>query len=109
MTCDPFFTISSFADFLVFPIGCHYFFYLEFFLVILGILTWGLYHVEKSASALDADFLSSLGVSSIVVTVLAVFGTFIQNADGMSMVQTDVLLYLLAITVPIIGIWIFRD
>lgn len=102
-------TITGFADLLVWPTGCDYYFYLKIFLGIMAILSWGIYKAEKKFNPYGADFLSCLGVVSIAVTLLGLIGSLITNTAGIPMISAEVLLYLLAIAIPIVLIWIFKD
>lgn len=108
MTCTALFSMESVEDFLVWPITCDYFFYLKIFIGIFIVLAWTLYAVEKKIRT-EAEILSCLGVSSVALIILGLIGTLIENTDGIAMVSTDILLYILAFTIPIILIWIFKD
>lgn len=107
MVCDITFSIETFADLLVWPTQCDFYFYVKFFLALFIILTWTLYKKEKKLRQ-DAEFISCLGVSSLAVLVLSLIGTLIQNSEGLPMVSSPVLLYILAMTIPIVIIWIFK-
>ena len=107
MVCSHILTITNWSDFLVWPVGCDYYFYLKFFLVLFVVLAWGLYKAEKRQKQ-SAEFLSSMGVSSIAIVFLAVICTLIKDSQNIPMVSAEVLLYILAPTIPIILIWIFK-
>ncbi len=107
MVCSSAFQIESVADFLVWPTGCDFYFYLKIFLTILLILTWTLYKHEKKIRQ-NSELLSSLAVSSVAILVLGLIGSLIENSAGIAMISSEVLLLLLAILIPIILIWIFK-
>jgi hypothetical protein len=109
MVCTPIFTINSIADLLVWPTTCDYFFYLKIFLAVFIILAWFLYKTDKKIVPWAADFWSSLSVASIAITMLGIIGTLIANTDGIPMISPEILLIILAITIPIILIWLFKD
>lgn len=108
MVCEMI-TIATISDLLVYPTGCDYYFYLKIFFAIFLVLVWTLYKVEKSVNPQTADLISSLGVSSIAIIILGLIGTLIKSAENIPMIQTDILLYILAVSIPIILIWIFKD
>ena len=108
MVCEAFSAIEGFADFLVWPTGCDYYFYLKIFIGIFIILTWGLYKAEKKMRT-EADFISCLGVSSLAILILGLIGTLIKNSAGIAMIQAEVLLYILAFSIPLLVIWIFKE
>ena len=100
--------IESIADLLVWPITCNYYFWLEIILTLTFLVGWRLYQAEEKRVG-NGDFLSSIAVSSLAFTILAFFGTLIQSTDGIPMIQTDILLYLIAITIPLLIVWIFKS
>jgi hypothetical protein len=108
MTCTAFFSIESISDLLVWPITCDYYFYLKILIGIFIVLTWTLYKIEKKTKT-EAELLSCAGVISIALIIIGLIGTLIQNADGIAMISSEVLLSILAFTIPIILIWIFKD
>ncbi len=107
MVCSAIFSIDSIADLLVWPAGCDFYFYLKIFTGLFIILTWGLYKFEKKHRQ-DSEILSSMGVSSIAIFVLALIGTLIKNSDNIPMISSTVLLIIIAVTIPIILIWMFK-
>ncbi len=109
MVCEFAFTISSFADLLVWPTGCDYYFWLKILFAIMLIVAWTLYKVEKNTIPAGANFLSCLGVSALATLLLGLIGTLITNSANIPMIQPDVLLYILALTIPIILIWFFKS
>ena len=54
-------SIDSIAEFMVWPMGCDYYFYLKIYAAIFIILVWGLYAVEKRINQ-KAEILSVPGV-----------------------------------------------
>ncbi len=108
MTCETLANLQSFGDFLVYPSGCNYWFYLILLLTVGLIIAWTLFKAEEKRVG-KADFISSLAVSSIVITFLGVIGTLIENSDGIPMIQSDVLLILMAINIPLILLWVFKE
>jgi len=109
MVCEQISVINGIADFFVYPTGCDFYFYLKILLVIDFILAWGLYKIEKQTIAGGGDLISCLAVSSIVTVVLGSIGTMVKNTANIPMISTQVLLILIALAVPIILIWIFKD
>jgi hypothetical protein len=108
MTCTAMFSIESVSDFLVWPVTCDYYFYLKIFIAIFIVLTWTLYKIEKKIRT-DAEFISCIGISSIAIIVFGLIGSLIQNTEGIVMISTEILLSILAFTIPIFLIWIFKD
>lgn len=107
MTCEIFSGISSFADFLVWPTSCSYYFWLIIIVTLILLLAWRLFNSEQDRLG-KGDLLSSLAVSSLAFTVLAVFGTLVKSTDGIPMIQSDIMLYLFALTIPLVLLWIFK-
>lgn len=99
--------ITNFADFLVWPTLHFYYFYLVIFLTLIFLLSWRLYKFEESRTG-TGDLISALGTSTVAFSVLGIFGTLIKSTQDIPMIQSDILLYLFAITIPIVLIWIFR-
>jgi len=106
--CNSLTGLTSVGDFLVWPTGCFYYFWLLVLVVIFITLTLILYNREKEDLQAKPDIISSFGVSSLVTFILATIGTLIQNADGIPMVQSDVFLYIFAVTVVFMMIWFFK-
>ena len=107
MVCSAFTGLTTVGDFLVWPTGCNYFFYLVVFATIFITLALILYNQERE-DVIKADAISSLGVSSIVTLVLALIGTLIKNSENIPMVQLDIFLYIFAFTIIFILIWFFK-
>ncbi len=108
MTCSSITGIESFADLLVWPTICNLWFYLPFLLGLLGVLSWRLFKAEDAKTA-KGDFISSLAVSSIATTVIAGLGTLVKNTAGLPMIPEEIILVLLAITIPAVLIWMFKE
>ena len=108
MACTAFSAIETFSDFLVWPTGCSYYFWLIILGALFVIIAWTLFKTEEKRRT-EGDFISAMGVSSIAVTSIGVIGTLIKNGAGIPMIQSDVLLYMVALTVVIVLIWIFKD
>ncbi len=104
MVCAAFTGITTVGDLLVWPTGCYYYFYLVVFATIFITLTLILYNKEKE-EIVKADIISSLGVSSIVVLILALIGTLVKNSADIPMVQQDIFLYIFAFAIVFIAIW----
>lgn len=101
-------TFSGIADFLVWPTACDYYFWMKILITIFIVLVWTLYLIEKKIKP-DVDIWGCLGVSSIATIFLAGIGTLIKNSSDIAMIQTDILIYILAFCIPIILIWIFKE
>lgn len=108
MTCEFPASLESFADWLVWPTACDYYFYLKIIGGLMIILSWVLYKAEEKRTG-SGDFISALGVSSIAMVVLTAIGTLITSSGGIAMIQLPILLYVLAVAIPLILIWIFKD
>ncbi len=108
MTCLSITSIEGFGDFLVWPTGCNYFFYLWIFGALFIILSFGLFKAEEKRKT-EGEMISAMGVSSIAVSIISIIGTLIKNSSGVPMIQADILLYILASTTVIVLIWIFKD
>ena len=107
MTCQAISTLTSIPDLLVFPTTCHYFFWMEILLVLIFLVAWSIFKADEKKSG-KGDFISAGAVSSLAFTILAAFGTVIINSSNVPMIQTDVMMYLLAITIPLNILWIFK-
>lgn len=108
MACEVIIGIESFADFLVYPTTCDYFFYLKILLAIGVIIGWGLFKFDEKRKG-EGDFISALGVTSITITILATIGSLVTNTAGIPMIQSDIVLTLLAISTAVVLLWIFKD
>ena len=108
MACELISGIADFADLVVYPTSCDYFFYLKILGTMMLIVAWILYKEEERRVG-KGDLIPSLAVSSIAFTVLALIGTIVQNSVGIPMIQGDILLYFLALTIVLVLIWIFKD
>lgn len=107
MVCSAFTGITTIGDWLVWPTDCNYYFYLIVLLTIFITLTLILYNREKE-ERIRSDLISCLGVSSVATTILALIGTLIKNSDNIPMVQNDIFLYIFAMTIVFIMIWLFK-
>ncbi len=107
MVCAGFTGITTVGDWLVWPTGCNYYFYLVVFATIFITLTLILYNKERE-EIVKADIISSLGVSSIVTLILALIGTLIRNTANIPVVQQDIFLYIFAFTIVFILLWFFK-
>lgn len=107
MVCAEFTNISNFGDLLIWPTSCNYYIYLVVFATIFITLTLILYNRQKE-SEIKGDLVSSLGVSSIVIILLALIGTLIKNSADIPMVQSDIFLYVFAFGIIFILIWFFK-
>jgi len=72
------------------------------------IVTWTIFKEEERKKG-SGEMISALGVSSIAITSIAGIGTLIKNTDGVSMIQTPIMLYVLAFAIVFILIWMFKD
>ena len=107
MVCTAFTGITNVGDFLVWPTGCNYYFYLVVFATIFITLALILYNKEKE-DIVKPDVISSLGVSAIVTLILALIGTLIKNSADIPMVQQDIFLYIFSFSIIFILIWFFK-
>lgn len=107
MTCEIISDILTFGDLLVWPTTCDYYFWLKLLGAIMFIIGWVLYKAEEKREN-RGDLIGSLAVSSIAIVVLASIGTLIKNTAGIAMIQSEVLLILLAICIPLVLIWNFK-
>lgn len=72
------------------------------------IITWFLFKSEEKKVG-KSDFIAALAVSSIVISILAFIGTLVQDSNNIPMIQTDILLYFIAVTIVLILLWIFKE
>ncbi len=107
MVCAEFTNINTLGDILVWPTICNYWFYLVVFATLFITLTLILYNRERE-EIVKADIISSLGVSSIAIFLLALTGTLVKNSAGIPMVQQDIFLYIFSITLVFVMIWFFK-
>lgn len=108
MVCELPSSLASIADFLVWPTSCDYYFYLKILGTLMIILSFILYKAEENRTG-EGEFISAIGTSSIAIVVLTLVGTLIVDSSGIPMIQLPILLYILAVAIPIILIWIFKD
>ncbi len=108
MVCTPIGSIESVADFLVYPTSCNYFFWLYILGPLFLIVAWILFKAEEDKKG-EGDLTSALGVSSIAITSIGITGSLIKGTTGIPVIQSDILLYILAATVVFVMIWIFKD
>lgn len=108
MVCQPISTIQGLTDYLVWPTGCFYYFWLVIFGVIFAIVSWLLYHDERNRK-LEGDMVSSMGVASIFTFFLSVIASLVKNSDGVPMFQPDLLIIVIAVTIPILIVWHYKD
>ena len=107
MTCEISGALTTFEDFMVGPTLCDYNFYLKIITGLFVILSWGLFKAEEKRTG-EGDLIAALGVSSIAMLFVAIIGTLIKNTEGIPMIQLPILLYVLAVAIPLILIWIFK-
>ncbi len=107
MGCSIPFDINTISDFLVYPTGCFY----SFWLLILGfiwlVLVYSFYEKDEQRKT-EGEMLSSMGVASLAVVALAAWGTFIKNSQDIPMIQNDIFLWILAPTIVFVGLWIYN-
>lgn len=108
MTCEFPASLESFTDLLVWPTLCDYHFYLKIIGTLMIIVSWVLYKAEEKRMG-QGDYISALGVSSIAMVVLTLIGTLVKDSNAIPMIQLPILLYVLAVAIPLILIWIFKD
>lgn len=110
MGCETYLSsLESVSDWLVWPTLCSPFFYLYIITFLWIFLTYGLYKIEKTINVYTADFISSLAASSLAVSFLSAIGTLVKNSNNIPMISSDILLYVIAITIPILVIWFIKD
>ncbi len=108
MACVILTDLQTFGDFLVYPTSCNYYFYLILLGFLMVIISWFLFKSDEKKLG-RSDFIAALSVSSIVISFLAFIGTLIQNSQNIPMIQTDILLYFIAVTIVLVLLWIFKD
>lgn len=95
---------QTIADYLVFPTSCVYSFWGIIFFTLFILLTFILYNKEREIFV-QADLISSAGVSATAVMFLLVVGSLIKSATGIPMIQQDILLTGIAFWIVISAIW----
>lgn len=108
MACEPISSILSFSDLLVWPTTCAYYFYLIILGGVFTIIAWAIFKEEERKRG-SGELISALGITSIAIVSLAGVGTLIKNNAGIPMIQTGIMLYILAFSIVFILIWIFKD
>jgi len=112
MACTEIPPIKSISDLLVFPTECQYYFWLIILGVIFLIVAWTIFKNEEKRKG-EGDMISALATSSLAVTFLGILGTLVKNSDNIPMIQSDgimsPLLIMIAITIVLVLIWIFKD
>lgn len=99
--------INTISDFLVYPTGCFYYFWLLILGFVFLVLTYSFYERDEAKKS-EGEMLSSMGVSSIAITSLALWGTFIKNSQDIAMIQTDIFLWILAPTMIFVSLWLYN-
>ena len=105
--CGTPFVIETLSDFLVSPTQCFYFFWLLILAFLFIFITWTFYSKDEDKQG-RGEMLSSMGVSSIVVTSIALWGTFIESTQGVPMIQDDIFLWILAPTIIFCVLWFYN-
>ena len=105
--CSIAFEIETLADVLVWPTGCFYYFWLLILGFVFLFLTYTFYEKDELKKT-EGEMISSMGVASLVTSMLAVFGTFIANNEGVPMIQTDILLWVIAPTIVLLSVWFYN-
>ncbi len=100
-------TNQTLADYLVFPTSCVYSFWAILFFTLFILITFILYNRERE-DTVQADLISSAGVSATAVFVLMVVGSLVKSSTGIPMVQQDILLGGVAFWIIISAIWFFK-
>jgi len=98
---------TGIEDLLVYPTTCYYYFWAVMLFTLFIVLAFILYNREREEST-QADLISSMGVSSTAILVLAVIGSLITSTNGLPMIQRDILLTVVAIWIVISAIWFFK-
>ena len=93
---------SNIVGFLSYPTSCDPFFYLKILVALWVVLTFILYNRDKD-KLIKADFLSSMGVSSLAIIFIALIGTLV------GFIQSDIFIYILVGGLVFIAIWLFKD
>ena len=102
-TCQALSTLTGITDWLVWPTSCNYHIYLYILEFLFLFLSWSSFQASEKKGR--DDLLSSLGISSIVVLVLGAIGTFIKNSSSVAMIQSDIILVLLAQFIVCVALW----
>lgn len=105
--CGMIWNMNSFSDLLVLPTGCFYYFWLLIFAFLFLFLTYTFYNKDENKKG-EGEMLSSMGTSSLAITSLAIWGTFIKNSQDIPMIQNDIFLWILAPTVVFVSLWIYN-
>jgi len=108
MQCADISNINLFTDLFVYPTTCNYYFYLSILLGLMIILAWSLFKSEEKKTG-KGEMISSMAISSIVTTLITLAGTLVTGSTDLPMIPNGVLLIILAITIPSVLIWIFKD
>ena len=98
---------TSFVDYFIFPTTCFYYFYAVILFALFIIIAFLLYNRERE-QLVQADMISSLGVSALVILILSAIGTLITSSNGIPMIQRDIMIYVVALWIPITAIWFFK-
>lgn len=94
-------------DYLVYPTTCYYYFWAVILFVLFIVITYGMYSRERELQV-QPDLISSAGVGSIAILLLAIIGSLISSTNGIPMIQQDILLTVIALWVVISAIWFFK-
>lgn len=99
--------MTEFTDYLIYPTTCFYHFYSIILFGLFLILTFIMYNAERELQ-IQADLISSAGVSATAVFLLAVIGSLIQTSNGIPLIQRDILMFVIALWIPITALWFFK-
>jgi hypothetical protein len=72
------------------------------------VVAWRLFKSEEDKKG-EGEMISSLGISAMAITSAGVIGTLVKSTQDIPMIQSDILLYMVAATVVFVLIWIFKD
>lgn len=98
---------QTIADYLVFPTSCVYSFWAIMFFTLFILITFVLYNREREVFV-QADLISSAGVSATAIVFLLVVGSLIKSSTGIPMIQQDILLGGVAFWIIISAMWFFK-
>lgn len=102
------FGITGIADILVYPTVCDYYFYAKIFAFLFLAIAGLMYFIERQF-IVKPDLISCLGVSSLATSMLATIGSLIKSADGIPMVQGDILAYIIGGSIVFISLWLWKQ
>lgn len=99
----------SWADYLIYPTTCFYYFYAVILGAVFLIVMLWLYNREREVST-QPDIISTAAISATAIFVLAGVGTLVRATNyDIPLIQSDIFMYVFAFWIVLSAIWFFKE